>query len=97
MNYAQIKQMQRDYNVDGTQAMINSGDCWNLEGSVGRHAANLLEIGVCMLPKKARNDYYGNRIPSREELIPGSKGTYLNCKRFWSNEDSVNEFFNQEA
>ena len=39
MNYAKIKQMQRDYNVDGTQAMINSGDCWKLEGSFGRHCS----------------------------------------------------------
>ena len=97
MNYAQVKQMQKDYNVDGTQAMINSGDCWRLEGSVGRHASDLLEIGVCMLPKKHMRDYYGGRVPSRDELIPGSKGTYLNSKRFWSDWERVDEFFNQEA
>ena len=96
MNYAQVKQMQKDYKVNGIQAMINSGDCWNLEGSVGRHAMNLLEIGVCMLPKKSRNDYYGNRIPSRDDLKPGTKGTYLNSKEFWSDWDRVDEFFNQE-
>lgn len=97
MNYAQIKQLQKEYEVNGIQAMINSGDCWKLEGSVGRHAMSLLEIGVCMLPKLPTEDYYGNGIPSRDYLIPGSKGTYLNCKRFWGNEDSVNEFFNQEG
>jgi hypothetical protein len=51
MNYQTIKKMQKEYDVFGIQAMINSGDCWKLEGSVGRHASNLLDIGVCMLPK----------------------------------------------
>ena len=97
MNYAQIKQLQKQYEVNGIQAMINSGDCWKLEGSFGRHVMSLLEIGVCMLPKLPTKDYYGNGIPSRDYLIPGSKGTYLNCKRFWGNEDTVNEFFNQEG
>ena len=50
MNYQTIKKMQKEYDVFGIQAMINSGDCWKLEGSVGRHASNLLDIGVCMLP-----------------------------------------------
>ena len=96
MNYQKITKMQKEYNVFGMQAMINSGDCWKLEGSVGRHASDLLDIGVCMLPKLPTHDYYGNPIPSRDYLKPGTKGTYLNSKEFWSDWDRVDEFFNQE-
>jgi hypothetical protein len=95
MNYQTIKKMQKEYDVFGIQAMINSGDCWKLEGSVGRYASNLLDVGVCMLPKKHMKDYYGNRVPSRDDLKSGTKGTYLNSKNFWSDWERVDEFFNQ--
>ena len=52
---------------------------------MGRKAMELLESGACMLPKKSFTDYYGNRIPSRDDLKQGSKGTYLNAIRFWTN------------
>lgn len=83
MNYQRITKLQETYNVIGVQAMINSGDCWKLEGSVGRFAMNMLESGVCMLPKEAKVDYYGNTVPSRDMLKKGTKGTYQNCKEFW--------------
>ena len=86
MNYQKITKMQKEYNVFGMQAMINSG----------RHASNLLDIGVCMLPKKHMRDYYGSSVPSRDDLKPGTKGTYLNSKNFWSDWERVDEFFNQE-
>lgn len=83
MNYHGIKKMQRIYGYEGIQAMINSGDAWKLEGSVGRHAMDLLEAGICMLPKKTKIDYYGNLVPSRDDLKAGTKGTYKNAKNFW--------------
>jgi hypothetical protein len=44
----------------------------------------LLESGGCMLPLVKRVDYYGNIVPPRNVLIPGTKGTYKNSVRFWS-------------
>lgn len=67
------------------QKMINNGSVWKMEGSVGRYAMELLESGACWLPKKAHYDYYGNRIPSRDELTKGTKGTYQNSVKFYSN------------
>lgn len=52
---------------------------------MGREAMRLLEAGICMLPKKSFTDYYGNRIPSRDELKGCTKGTYANSVRYWSN------------
>lgn len=83
MNVQKIKKLQKEYGYDSFQTMINNGIAWKMEGSVGRDAMHLLKVGVCMLPKKVHYDYYGNRIPSRDELTDGTKGTYSNCKGFW--------------
>ena len=83
MNYQKILKFQKYYGVTETQEQINSGTIWKFEGSVGRFAMRMLEIGVCMLPLKTSVDYYGNKIPARNKLKPGTKGTYLNCFNFW--------------
>jgi len=84
MNYHTITRMQKEYGYFSLQAMINSGDVWKLEGASGREAMSALQWGICMLPKKSKRDYYGNYIPSRDELKKGTKGTYENCLNFWS-------------
>lgn len=85
MNYQTIKKLQREYGYDKLQAMINSGDAWTMEGSYGRAAMDALAAGACMLPKEAHFDYYGNRVPSRDDLKPGTKGTFQLASRFWEN------------
>ena len=79
--------MQKAYGYDKLQNNINIGLAWKLEGSYGRAAMSALESGMCMLPKESHRDYYGNRIPSRDELRNGSKGTYQNCAKFWQGVD----------
>ena len=83
MNYARIISLQKAYGVTSVQEQINSGLCWQMEGSVGRFASAMLEAGVCMLPKERKTDYYGNIVPSRDDLKPGTKGTFKNSARFW--------------
>jgi hypothetical protein len=83
MNYSTIKKLQKEFGFDGIQSLINTGDIWKMEGSMGRYAMELLTTGACMLPKKAYRDFYGNRVPSRDELVNGSKGTYNNSVRFY--------------
>lgn len=57
------------------QTMINSGDAWKLQGSYGRAAMGMIESGYCMLGKERRRDYYGNKVPSRFDVIEGTKGS----------------------
>jgi hypothetical protein len=57
------------------QALINSGLAWQLEGSVGRAAMDAIEAGVCILGEVGHRDYWGNYIPSRHEVVPGTKGS----------------------
>lgn len=57
------------------QALINSGQAWQMEGFVGRQAMNMIEAGLCMLGTKSHKDYYGNKIPSRYEVKSGTKGS----------------------
>lgn len=83
MNVNKIKSLQKAYGFTAMQNMIDSGTAWTLEGSVGREAMALLESGACMLPKVIRIDYYGNRVPSRDVLKPGTKGTFKNAQEFW--------------
>ena len=91
MNYQQIIKLQKTYGYDIEQDKINSGLCWKMEGSVGRNAMRLLESGACMLPKYANLGYYGNRVPSRDDLQAGTKGTFKNSQRFWLGVELSNE------
>ena len=85
MNYNTIKKLQKVHGYSSMQSIINDGSVWHLEGSMGRYAMELIQCGACMLPKKAYRDFYGNRIPSRDELKDGTKGTYKNSVRFYEN------------
>jgi hypothetical protein len=57
------------------QRAINSG-MWGLQGSYGRSMMEAIKAGYCMLGTKAARDYYGNSIPSRNDVQPGTKGSY---------------------
>lgn len=81
--FKQITALQKQYGFNKMQEYINNGMAWKLEGSVGREAMALLESGACMLPKEFKVDYYGNRVPSRDVLKPGTKGTFKNSQNFW--------------
>ena len=58
-----------------TQALIDSGNAWHLEGSVGRECMRTLESGECHLPKVSYRDHYGNRVPAYFMVAPGSTGS----------------------
>ncbi len=57
------------------QRAINGG-MWSLQGSYGRSMMQAIEAGQCMLGRTSCRDYYGNRIPSRDEVQAGTKGSY---------------------
>lgn len=67
------------------QSLIDSGAVWKMEGSCGRTAMSMLETGACFLPESPSKDYWGNYIPSRNELKDGTKGTLSNSVAFWKN------------
>lgn len=57
------------------QSLINSGMAWKLEGHIGRQAMAALENGDCILGEESHRDYWGNRVPSRYEVVPGTLGS----------------------
>jgi len=57
------------------QDAIDSGLAWQLEGSFGRAAASAISQGDAMLGHEGRTDAYGNYVPSRYEVEPGSAGS----------------------
>lgn len=83
INEKQIRELQKSYGFDEMQKLIDNGMAWKLEGHVGRQASAALESGACMLPKERHKDYYGNIVPSRDDLKEG-KGTLQNCQEFWT-------------
>ena len=56
------------------QKAINSG-MWGLQGSYGRAMMDAISSGYCILGKTGARDYYGNYIPSRDEVKEGTKGS----------------------
>ena len=59
----------------GLQRAIKGG-MWSLQGSYGRAMMGAIESGHCMLGTKSARDAYGNGIPSRNDVQPGTKGSY---------------------
>lgn len=57
------------------QDMINDGSVWKMEGSMGRAAMRAIEYGECVLGEVGHYDYWGNYVPSRFEVKPGTKGS----------------------
>jgi hypothetical protein len=57
------------------QDLVDTGMAWQLEGHVGRTATAMIENGQLTLGSEGHRDYYGNYVPSRTEVVPGSKGS----------------------
>jgi hypothetical protein len=58
------------------QNLINSGMAWRLEGYIGRQCMAAINDGACMLGKSGYRDYWGNYVPSRDEVQAGTKGSF---------------------
>ena len=56
------------------QRAINAGS-WSFQGSYGRTMMGAISAGYCVLGRKEFKDYYGNGIPSRDQVQPGTKGS----------------------
>ena len=57
------------------QKAINGG-AWSFQGSYGRAMMDAITSGHCMLGRDQCRDYYGNTIPSRDDVQQGTKGSY---------------------
>ena len=85
-----ITELQKQYGLISAQNLVITGQIWGFEGSVGRTAMHLLEIGILMLGEEPTSDYYGNGIPARTMLKEGTKGTLGNSQKFWGMVDAGN-------
>lgn len=63
------------------QELINSGQAWRLEGHIGRQCMDCIESGDCILGEEGHRDYWGNYVPSRHEVQPGTKGSIEYAQR----------------
>jgi hypothetical protein len=78
--YAAIETLESDENaseedeIRALQTLINTGT-WGLQGRVGRSMMDAIEAGLCALGPEAAHDYYGNRIPARDEVAAGTTGS----------------------
>lgn len=66
---------QEEY-FESLQRAINSLTAWRLQGSYGRAMMQAIEDGYCMLGREHTQDYWGSRIPSRDEVLQGTKGSF---------------------
>lgn len=96
MTKQEIEELQKSYNIQDIQNWINSGAAWKMEGNIGRKAMEYLSVGACFLPLKAHYDYWGNEYPSRTKVNPGSTGSLLNAKRFWTNKEKYSAYFSDD-
>lgn len=57
------------------QNLIDSGMAWRLEGHVGRQCMAAIDNGDAVLGTEGHTDYWGNYVPARSEVVPGTKGS----------------------
>lgn len=57
------------------QRAINSG-MWGMQGSYGRAMMDAIKSGHCLLGFKEYNDYYRNHVPSRDQVVNGTVGSF---------------------
>ena len=60
---------------EALQRRIDDGSIWQLEGSAGRAAMDAIHSGKCCLGPTGHRDYWGNYVPSRDEVKPGTPGS----------------------
>lgn len=65
----------QDGDAQAMQGLIDNGSVWHLEGSMGRAAMAMIDAGRCVLGEEGHFDYWGNYVPSRTEVKPGTKGS----------------------
>ena len=69
------------------QKAINTG-LWGLQGSYGRTMMDAIKGGYCLLGHNRATDYYGNTIPSRDDVKAGTKGSFdyvaAECGEGWA-------------
>ena len=58
------------------QRLVNTGMAWRMEGAIGRECMSAINAGRVMLGTEARRDYYGNIVPSRYDVMAGTKGSF---------------------
>lgn len=58
------------------QRQINSGTIWHMQGACGRAAMDAITAGACLCAFVGSRDYWGNYVPARSDLKPGTKGTH---------------------
>ena len=61
--------------IDLFQWLVNTGHAWNLQGFIGRYAHDSIEQGFLMLGTTSHRGYWGQHIPSRFEVEPGTLGS----------------------
>ena len=66
---------QEEY-FESLQRAINSLSAWSMQGSYGRAMMQAINDGYCMLGREHTRDYWGARIPSRDEVRIGTKGSF---------------------
>ena len=67
--------------IEALQVLVNTGSAWRMEGSVGRAAMAAIESGHVVLGTEGHRDYWGNYVPSRFEVEPGTKGSVEYAQR----------------
>ena len=60
---------------ESLQRAINGLMAWRMQGSYCRAMMQALTDGHCLLGREHTRDYWGNRIPSRDEVKRGTKGS----------------------
>ena len=61
--------------IKACQTLINSGSAWTLEGHVGRTCMQAIADGACMLGTRRQIGPFGDRIPSRFDVVEGTRGS----------------------
>lgn len=83
MTRADVLKLQEEYGFDAMQQAIESGTAW-LDSITEREAIDALRSGACFLGNNETFDPYGKRIPTINEMEPGTMGSIENSINYYT-------------
>jgi hypothetical protein len=91
MNERKIKELQKQFNYQMLQDLINSGEAWRIGGETTKNCKEALKSGACYLPYHSIKINIFVTVPSRYQVSPNDYGSMHRSKKFWSDPWNVSQ------
>lgn len=91
MNERKIKELQKQFNYQEIQDLINSGEAWRIGGETTKKCKKALRSGACHLPYHSIKINIFVTVPSRYQVSANEYGSMHRSKEFWNDPWNISQ------